>query len=82
MINPSSFPHSYEDRDTRRLRLRADAFQYSSAMEQLAEMKRNRPEQYDQMGAVAHLSFGYYEAAKSAAAQLGRNMSAPSSQEN
>ncbi|MFC5666916.1 hypothetical protein ACFP3U_28605 [Kitasatospora misakiensis] len=77
----SRYQYTYEDRETKKLRLRADAFQYSAAMEQLAEMKRNRPEQYDQMGAVAHLSLGHYEAAKTAAKQLGRNVSAPTGRE-
>ncbi|WP_344586772.1 hypothetical protein [Kitasatospora paracochleata] len=44
-------------------------------------MKRNRPDQYDQMGAIAHLSLGHYEAAKAAAKQLGRNVSAPADRE-
>ncbi|MFJ1756661.1 hypothetical protein [Kitasatospora sp. NPDC088134] len=81
MITRSSFNYSNEDRETKRLRLRADAFHYSAAMERLAEMKRDRPEQYDQMGAVAHLSLGHYEAAKAAAVQLGRNVSTPTDRE-
>ncbi|MFD5562639.1 hypothetical protein [Kitasatospora griseola] len=81
MINPSSSRYSDEDRETRRLRSRADAFRYSAPMERLAELKRDRPEQYDQMGPLVRISLGHYEAAKAAAQQLGRNVSAPTGQE-
>ncbi|MEU3562313.1 hypothetical protein [Kitasatospora sp. NPDC006786] len=81
MTNPSSSRYTYEDHETRRLRSHADAFQYSAAMEQLAEMKRNRPERYDQMPPVTRISLGHYETAKAAAVQLGRNVSAPTDRE-
>ncbi|MFG2906225.1 hypothetical protein ACGF13_14295 [Kitasatospora sp. NPDC048286] len=81
MTNPNSSRYSYEDPETKKLRSHADAFRYSGAMEQLAEMKLNRPEQYDQMGPLAHMSLGHYETAKAAAVQLGRNVSAPTDRE-
>ncbi|MBP0452988.1 hypothetical protein J5Y04_26080 [Kitasatospora sp. RG8] len=81
MSTVSRYQYTHEDRETKRLRLRADEFQFSATMERLADMKRNRPDQYDQMGAIAHLSLGHYEAAKAAAKQLGRNVSAPADRE-
>ncbi|GAA1186328.1 hypothetical protein GCM10009664_60030 [Kitasatospora gansuensis] len=50
-------------------------------MEHLAEMKRDRPEQYDQMNPLSRISLGHYEIAKAAAVQLGRNVSAPTDRE-
>ncbi|WP_157850065.1 MULTISPECIES: hypothetical protein [Kitasatospora] len=50
-------------------------------MEHLAEMKRDRPEQYDQMNPLSRISLGHYEIAKAAAVQLGRSVSAPTDRE-
>ncbi|BAJ26554.1 hypothetical protein KSE_07140 [Kitasatospora setae KM-6054] len=81
MSNPGSYTYTYEDRETAKLRRSADAFRYSAAMEHLAEMKRDRPEQYDQMNPLSRISLGHYEIAKAAAVQLGRSVSAPTDRE-
>ncbi|MFJ3219913.1 hypothetical protein ACIPLC_28855 [Kitasatospora sp. NPDC086801] len=81
MSNPGSYTYTYEDRATAKLRLRADSFQYDSTMEHLAELKRDRPEQYDQLNPLSRISLGHYEIAKAAAVQLGRNVSAPTNRE-
>ncbi|MFB8169994.1 hypothetical protein ACFC60_18795 [Kitasatospora purpeofusca] len=79
MVDPHSY--TYEDKQTKRLRSHADAFRYSDAMERLAELRRDRPEQYDQLNPVSRISLGHYEIAKAAAVQLGRNVSAPTDRE-
>ncbi|MER8099984.1 hypothetical protein [Kitasatospora sp. NPDC094016] len=81
MNTASRYQYAHEDREAKRLRLHADAFKYNAAMEQLAQMKRDRPEQYEQMSPVVRISLGHYEAAKAAAKQLGRNVSAPTDRE-
>ncbi|WP_030458348.1 hypothetical protein [Kitasatospora sp. NRRL B-11411] len=81
MSNPNSSRYTDEDRETRKLHSRADAFRYSAPMERLAELKRDRPDEYDRMSPIARISLGHYQAAKDAARQLGRNVSAPTDQE-
>ncbi|MFD9594910.1 hypothetical protein ACFWA9_19445 [Kitasatospora sp. NPDC059973] len=81
MTDTSGSRYRYESNETKKLRLRADAFRYSPAHERLAEMKRDRPEQYDQVSPLMRISLAHYEADKAAAVQLGRNVSAPTNQE-
>ncbi|MEV7356355.1 hypothetical protein [Kitasatospora sp. NPDC091276] len=81
MTNPETPKYSYEDREIAKLHRSADAFRYSADMEHLAKLRRDRPEQYDQVNPISRISLGHYEIAKASAMQLGRNVSAPTDRE-
>ena len=53
--------------------IRAAEWQWDERMEKLAELLDSNPEMYDRMGTTAHMSLGYYENAKTIAAQFGRD---------
>ncbi|WP_405708023.1 hypothetical protein OG264_10370 [Streptomyces xanthophaeus] len=64
---------SFTNLDSKEKR-RASGWQHDPGMERLAEIRASHPEQYDAMGSVAHMSLGYYENRKSAAAATGMDV--------
>jgi len=66
------------DQDKIQQRLRADAWSYSAELEQVARIKAERPDVYDQqITGSQKMALGLYEIGKAAARKLGRTTGDP-----